>query len=190
MAGRCLPEQPTFKSHAEERVWKALRAKLRDGDVLLANVRFTGEHDGDWEADLILLLPDAGFATIEVKGGHVWREAGQWHQRTPDGVKTLDLADQAVSEKYLVRRHLTRHARWTLGKPRMAHFVALPDEAVAADADLGPDLPRSRVIAKGEVNDAAGRVWDVLRKPLVNEPKAPPGPRGGGAGGRAAGRAG
>ena len=84
MPARCLPERPRFKSRAEKVAFHALASKLRDVDVLLANVRFTG-LDGDWEVDLVVGMPDAGFAAIEVKGGHVWREAGSWWQQTPQG---------------------------------------------------------------------------------------------------------
>ncbi len=177
MPGRCLPEQPHFRSAAEQQVWKAIRSTLRDDDVLLANVRFTGEQDGDWEVDLILLLPDAGFATVEVKGGHVWREDGQWHQQTPDGTKRIDLADQAVREKYLVRRYLENHPRWTGGRPRMAHFVALPQQHVGLDDELGPDLPRTRVLDRDQTKDAAAVIWEVLGKRLANEPARAPGTR-------------
>ncbi len=68
MSARCLPERPRFRSRAEKVAFHALASKLRDVDVLLANVRFTG-LDGDWEVDLVVGMPDAGFAAIEVKGG-------------------------------------------------------------------------------------------------------------------------
>jgi hypothetical protein len=157
-------------------VWTAVRAKLRDDDVLLANMRFTGRQDGDWEVDLILLLPDVGFATIEVKGGRVWWQDAQWHQQTAEGIKVIDLADQAVSEKYLVRRWLEQHPRWTGGRPRMAHFVALPQQQVRDDTELGPGLPRNRVIDKDQIKDAASIVREVLSRPIGNEPDRAPGP--------------
>ena len=125
MPARCLPERPRFKSRAEKVAFHALASKLRDVDVLLANVRFTG-LDGDWEVDLVVGMPDAGFAAIEVKGGHVWREAGTWWQQTPQGKKAIDLEDQATSGKYLLRRYLKKHAGWTHGELRMIHMVILP----------------------------------------------------------------
>ena len=173
MPARCIPEQPTFKVASERRVWQALKKRLRESDVLLANTRFVGE-DGNWETDLILLMPE-GFATIEVKGGYVHRSQGRWLQETPDGVKALDLDEQAVSEMYLVRRYLQH--RWSFGNPRMAHFVALPDTEMGPD-DPSPGLPRNRVLTKNELTDAAGRIHDVLRGRLHHEPKRGPGPDG------------
>lgn len=171
MPPRCIPEQPFFRSGGEERVWKALRKRLRPVDVLLANVPFVS-NDGNWEVDLVVLMPDAGFATIEVKGGYVRRADGQWRQRTSEGDKAIDLDEQAKSGRYLVERYLRDH--WKFGKPRMAHFAALPDTDLGPE-DPSPGLPRDRVIAKGDLADAAGRVYDVLMGPLANEPKRPPG---------------
>jgi hypothetical protein len=111
MAGRCIPELPSFVTESERVVWQAIKRRLRSTDVLLHGVRFCG-RDGDWEADLVLLLPE-GFATIEVKGGQVHYENGQYVQIVKEGPKVIDLAAQAVSEKYLVRRYLTNHARCT-----------------------------------------------------------------------------
>ncbi len=135
MPARCLPERPRFKSRAEKVAFHALASKLRDVDVLLANVRFTG-LDGDWEVDLVVGMPDAGFAAIEVKGGHVWREAGTWWQQTPQGKKSIDLEDQATSGKYLLRRYLRKHAGWTHG-----------------------ELPSIRGRATGRTRDRAARKW-------------------------------
>ncbi len=144
MTARCVPEQPLFRSPAEERVWSVLRRKLADGALLMANVCFTG-YDGDWEVDLLVGLPGSGFAAIEVKGGQVWHADGAWWQRTPQGVKALDLEAQAKSEKYLVARYLEKHRGWPHGRPRMVHLVALPDSTIPADGG-SPGLPREWIV--------------------------------------------
>jgi hypothetical protein len=173
MPARCLPERPRFASRAEKVAFHALASGLRDIDVLLANVRFTG-LDGDWEVDLVVGMPDAGFAAIEVKGGHVWREAGSWWQQTPQGRRAIDLEDQATSGKYLLRRYLKKHPRWTHGELRMIHMVILPDTELGPQ-DPSPGLPRSWIIDRTELSDAAGRIFDLLNGPLRNEPRAVPG---------------
>ena len=173
MSARCLPANPRLRSRAEKVAFHALASKLRDVDVLLANVRFTG-LDGDWEVDLVVGMPDAGFAAIEVKGGHVWRDAGQWWQQTPQGRRAIDLEDQATSGKYLLRRYLQRHPDWSYGKPRMIHMVILPDTVLGAE-DPSPGLPRKWIIDKNQLSDAAGLVFDLLTGPLRNEPPALPG---------------
>lgn len=173
MSARCLPERPRFRSRAEKVAFHALASKLRDVDVLLANVRFTG-LDGDWEVDLVIGMPDAGFAAIEVKGGNVWRADGTWWQQTPQGRRAIDLEDQATSGKYLLRRYLERHPHWSHGKPRMIHMVILPDTTLGPE-DPSPGLPRQWIIDKDQLPDAAGRIFDLLTGPLKNEPHRMPG---------------
>jgi hypothetical protein len=176
MTPRCVPERPDFRSPAQELVWKALRGRLRDVDLLMANVRLTGEH-GDWEVDLIVGMPDAGFAVIEVKGGRVWRADGSWWQRTPHGTRAIDLEEESRSGKDLVVRYLTGHQRWTLGPPRMAHVVALPDVTLGWE-DLSPGLPRRWILDRSDLPDAAGRVHDLLSGRLERQPVEPPGVEG------------
>ena len=176
MAGRCYPARPDFKNDAEKRVFEAFRSRLRPCDVLLYGIRFSG-RDGDWEADLVVLMPE-GFATVEIKGGQVRYEGAEYVQLAHDGRRTLDLASQAASEKYLVRRHLRGHPRWPWPSPRMVHLVALPDTSLAADADFGPGIPRRQVLAKGEEREGITRIYDLLSGPLENQPKTPPGADG------------
>ncbi|MGB7982795.1 MAG: ATP-binding domain-containing protein [Candidatus Nanopelagicales bacterium] len=172
MAARCLPERPQFRSRAEKAAFHALARKLRDDDILLANVRFTG-FDGDWEVDLVVGMPGAGIAAVEVKGGHVWRADGAWWQRRPTGVERIDLEDQASSGKYLLGRYLTRHPRWSHGALRMAHAVILPDTVLGPE-DPSPGLPRHWIIDRTQLADAAGLIHDLLTGPLKMQPAQPP----------------
>lgn len=169
MTARCIPASPSFASKAEERVWTALRSQLPEDAALLANLTFVGK-DGDWEADLVVVLPEQGTVVIEVKGGHVYRTAGDWWQRTPDGDKRVDPVEQAHSGKYLLRRFLEKRG---MRRTRIAHMVALPDTDWTADLDA-PDLPRDRTITRETLDDAAGRVRDVLGTYLADEPHRRP----------------
>lgn len=180
MTGRCIPAEPHFlpvrKFRAEKQVWQAVRRHLRDTDVLLHGVRFVA-NDGDWEADLVVLLPE-GFCVIEVKGGHVRFADGEYWQQTPDGPKSIDLTEQALSEKYLLRRYLANHPAWQFGHVRMAHLVALPDMQLAADADFGPGLPRTHIIDGTQLADAVGIAFDRVTTAVHNEPMRVPGVAG------------
>ncbi len=173
MPARCLPERPRFRSRAEKVAFHALASRLREVDVLLANVRFTG-LDGDWEVDIVAGMPGAGLAVIEVKGGHVWRAEGSWWQQTAQGRTEIDLEDQATSGKYLLRRYLKGHPRWTHGNPRMIHLVMLPDSVLGPE-DPSPGLPRRWIVDRNELNDAAGRAFDLLTGKLLHEPATLPG---------------
>ena len=167
MSARCLPERPRFRSRAEKVAFHALASKLRDVDVLLANVRFTG-LDGDWEVDLVIGMPDAGFAAIEVKGGNVWRADGTWWQQTPQGRRAIDLEDQATSGKYLLRRYLERNPHWSHGKPRMIHMVILPDTTLGPE-DPSPGLPRQWIIDKDQLPAAMQVMAPAAQAKLISE---------------------
>lgn len=69
----CIPETPRFASEAERTVWQHLRAHLRQGDVLVANQRFT-DVTKDHEIDLLVLLEGYGVVAVEVKGGSISHE--------------------------------------------------------------------------------------------------------------------
>lgn len=164
MAGFTWPENPAFESHAERLVWDALRKNLRDGDALLAGLRFSHRSYGDVEIDLTVFLYDQGVVTIEVKGGHISYANGSWRGRSGTGASyTLHPTDQARKARYVLREFLTTSPRWSRGALRDGWMLALPNTDVTAD--LAPDAPRRLVLGRGDMNDALGKVFDVLHDP-------------------------
>ncbi len=173
MPARCIPERPTQWAHrTEQQVWELLRKQFSSDTVLIHSLRFSAA-DGDWEADFIALIPGSGFATIEVKGGQLWYEDGQWWQRTRDGDKQKDPVTQVMRAKYLVGRYLKNNAKWSRQRVRSAHFVVFPDMEWSENLQA-PNLPREYAITKGDLPGAAGRIWDVFNGYLQDEPKATP----------------
>ncbi|HSF26975.1 MAG TPA: NERD domain-containing protein [Actinomycetes bacterium] len=174
MTVRCLPEQPRFESAAEAVVWQRLHDDLPDGSVLAANVAFSDRH-GDCEADLIVAVPGAGFAVVEVKGGHVthdgttWRQAGGGRSATP-----IDPVRQARRAKYALRGYLDRSPAWAgRCQVRLAHLVAFPYFRVPADF-APPDCPRWMVIDETDLADAVQRVLTATLLPDDERPLATP----------------
>lgn len=168
MTPRLIPPQPDFVAEAERIVWSRLRSQLPTEAFLAANVHLHS-HGDFYEADLVVGLPGAGFAVIEVKGGHVEHRDDGWWQATRDGMKRIDPAGQADNGKRLLDTYV-RSRGWSHGPIRFEHLVAFPG------VDLGPqppapDLPRWAVIARGDLDDAAGRVWDALDKRLSDKPR-------------------
>ena len=94
MTARCVPDEPEFVTNSEREVWRRLRRQLRAEDVVLANVRLTDERK-DHEADLVVLMPGAGVVVVEVKGGSVWVEDGQWYQSIGAQRRPIDPVRQA-----------------------------------------------------------------------------------------------
>ncbi len=168
MSARLLPTNPAFRSNAEKVVWAALKSKLPPGAFLAANMRL-GSHEDFYEADLVVGLPDQGFAVIEVKGGQVEHTDEGWLQHTRDGSKRIDPAGQADRGKRLLDSYL-RCRGWSHGPVRFEHMVAFPDMDFGPESP-SPDLPRWQLIDRGDVADAAGRVWDALDQRITDKPR-------------------
>lgn len=161
MTARCIPAAPDFQSAAERVAWDLLRTQLPDDAVLFHGLRFS-DRKQDREADLVVAWPGAGIAVAEVKGGQVGLDGGEWTQSGHGVVKRIHPTDQARACKYLLRAYLDEHHGWRHGWPRLAHLVVFPYTAVPADFHA-PDCPRWMVVGQGDLDDAAGRVWDALR---------------------------
>ena len=71
-----VPAHPLFG----EGVWEVLRDQLPDEAVLLHSLRVQ-ERQNEYEADIVVLIPGAGWAVIEVEGGDVRRVDGACEQR-------------------------------------------------------------------------------------------------------------
>jgi hypothetical protein len=137
-------------------VWEALRDSLPEEAAPFHSVALL-EGEREQEIDILVPWPGAGLAVIEVKGGHVTRDAQGWHQesrglRRPVGSPLL----QAQDGRHVLTRYLQRHAT-SAGRARAAHLVALPYTAVPFDAEA-PDLPRAMVLDKHDLPDYASAV--------------------------------
>ncbi|WP_315914255.1 NERD domain-containing protein [Arthrobacter sp. lap29] len=78
---RCIPPDPHFTDgqSAEKVIWNQLKATLPDNVVVAHSVQVRhgrAEH----EIDILVLWPGVGLAAIEVKGGQISNEQGQWFQ--------------------------------------------------------------------------------------------------------------
>ncbi|HWH28799.1 MAG TPA: nuclease-related domain-containing protein, partial [Mycobacteriales bacterium] len=156
---RCFPEHPGFRDGgtAERVVWQAFRDQLPDDAVLFHGRRFQ-ERQHEYEVDLLVGVPGAGWAVVEVKGGDVRYEAGVWEQRQKGVWQRVDPVGQAQDCRHVLQRHLKRHGV-SAASSRAAHLVAFPHKDVPAGFST-PDVPRSMVIGR---NDVDGAYLQLLR---------------------------
>lgn len=168
MTPRLLPSAPQFRSNGERAVWTKLKSQLPAEAFLAANMRL-GSHADLYEADLVIGYPGQGFMVIEVKGGQVEHTDEGWLQHTRDGSKRIDPAGQADRGKRLLDSYL-RSCGWSHGPVRFEHMVAFPDMDFGPEPP-SPDLPRWQLIDRGDLADAAGRVWDALDKRISDKPR-------------------
>ncbi len=170
MTARLFPDDPQFGSHAERRFVATLQDQLPDDAALFCNMRFS-DRSQDREADIVVAWPGVGIAVVEVKGGSVSLDRGEWLQRV-DGVdRVIHPVDQAVACKYLLCEYLADHPRWSAGRPRTAHLVALPATTLP-DAFRAPGLARWMAIDVADVPHAAARIRTALQT-VRDEPDPP-----------------
>jgi hypothetical protein len=71
--------------------------------------------------------------------------------------------DHAVACKYLLCDYLDDHPRWSAGRPRTAHLVALPATTLP-DGFIAAGLAGWMAIDTTDVPHAAARIKAALRK--------------------------
>ncbi|MGY1620504.1 NERD domain-containing protein [Geodermatophilus sp. SYSU D00691] len=170
MTARLFPDQPRYGSRSEELFVRTLQEQLPDDAVLFCNLRFS-DGSQDREADVVVGWPGVGIAVVEVKGGSVWLDRGGWRQAWDGGERAIHPVGQAVACKYLLCEYLADHPRWTAGRPRTAHLVALPATTLP-DAFVAPGLARWMALDKSDVPHAAARIRSALEK-VRDEPEPP-----------------
>lgn len=156
MPPRCYPPDPDFGEdrRAERTVWQALRDQLPDDAALFHSVALK-ERGQDYEADLVVAWPGVGIAVIEVKGGAITREHGQWWQGDRAGRHRIDPVTQARDCQYVLHRFLREHAN-PAANARSAHLVAFPHTHVPRDWETA-GCPRGLMIGSSELSAAAAR---------------------------------
>jgi hypothetical protein len=167
------PKHPIFLDDSERVAWDALRAGLREGDVLLHGVRFTDPEDGEVEIDLLVLMPDVGAVVVEVKGGHVSFSGGSFRQTGATGAHLIDPIGQARKGVYALKRFLERQPTWSRGSLRAGWLVCLP--YVEVHADMGPQGRRDLLVGRADLPSIAARAYDLLCSPAIHAPWPAPG---------------
>jgi hypothetical protein len=161
---RCFPTEPEFadERRAERVVWEALRDQLPDDVALFHSVGLL-EGDREQELDLLVAWPGVGLAVVEVKGGHVTRDADGWHQESKGVRRKIGSPVLQVQDgRHVLTRYLQQRAP-AAAKSRTAHLIALPFTTVPASWEA-PDCPRGMVVDRDDVRSAADRVKKAIEQ--------------------------
>ncbi|MBJ2119422.1 NERD domain-containing protein [Arthrobacter sp. MSA 4-2] len=124
---RCIPEQPEFGDHqsAERVVWDKLRRSLPD-DAVLAHSVLVRHGRAEHEIDLLVFWPGVGLAAIEVKGGRISIEDGQWYQTGKEGRHAIQSpVAQSQGSMHAFRSWMEQQLGTRLSS-RFAYMVCLP----------------------------------------------------------------
>ena len=127
----------SFRS-AEVKVYEKLGEILDDSFSVFYSTPWVGldeygrERDG--ECDFVVIHPDFGMLTIEVKGGEVsYRpDKGQWASKDRYGVSHIikDPISQAKKSKYQILQRVKKSPKWP------GHFIHAADGVVLPDASV------------------------------------------------------
>ena len=121
--------QPNGIENSEAKIWNALKLLDQDWQVFHSVTwqSIRNGREGDGEADFILLHPRHGIVVIEVKGGTLRLQDGQWTSTGRRGVfKIKDPFRQATASKHALLRFLNAIPELS-HIPRICHGIATPD---------------------------------------------------------------
>lgn len=147
---------------ADRQVIAALQSQLVRHEILLTNLRITDSSDGDVEIDVIVLFPDLGAAVLEIKGGHVQYDNGEWSTNRGTYSRRIHPVEQARRGKHALRRYLDRQTEWNAPLLRSQWFVAMPQTDVTGD--MGPEGRRENLIGRGDL----AQIRHQLRRELAS----------------------
>jgi hypothetical protein len=161
---KCIPEEPQFGDGqvAEKAVWDALKNSLPD-DVVLAHSVQVRDGRAEHEIDILVLWPGVGMAAIEVKGGRVSVDNGQWLQSDRSGVhKIQSPVAQSQGSLHAFKNWIGRQ----LGTPltsRFAYMVSVPYTDIPRDWEMA-GCPRSLVLDKDDTASATDLVRTAIER--------------------------
>lgn len=161
---RCIPEavHESQRLRGEADFLRRLREELDDAWVVLHSLNLgAAERAGELEADFVLIHP-RGRLTLELKGGVIHCEDGQWTSRNPAGrFRIKPPFHQAKTNAHEVHEHLKR----VLGKDSAeagapyTHAVVFPDCDFAAPTI---EAPRDRTLDRAALRAPLGEVIPPL----------------------------
>ncbi|ALE91409.1 hypothetical protein AOC05_01995 [Arthrobacter alpinus] len=160
---RCIPPEPDFAEGqlAEKAVWVALKASLPD-DVVLAHSVQARHGRAEHEIDILVLWPGVGMAAIEVKGGLVTNEHGQWFQSGgKDGKHRLqDPLAQSQGSMHAFKEWITDQTGSKMTS-RFAYLAAFPYSAVPQDW-VKSGNPRTIILDHADCKNPAEKIRHAI----------------------------
>ena len=162
MTARGIPADPQFETESERQVFERLLTQGNADWTVIANLRLTDEGK-DHELDAVVLMPDVGVVVLEVKGGTVAVEGGDWVTYSGEGRRVIHPVDQARDGKHALWRYVSTDPRWkgsSRSRVRFGHGVVVPFTDLDDDFST-PDCPRWMIHGRGDQADLAGRLWDI-----------------------------
>ena len=154
------------KTDSERRVFERLRDGLSDeweafySASWIARDPVEGAQDG--EIDFVLCHPKKGLLCLEVKGGGIECQHGEWYRTDGKGggrERIKDPFGQALDHRYALERLLK--PAFDGKKPFIGHALVMPFPTVH-QLGLAPDAPREILIDRKDLEDVDGALDRVF----------------------------
>ena len=158
--GRIHPDHSTVqKLKGAERVFAEILVEYLSDDWLIISQLDMISPGRPYEIDFLLVNPQYGLISIEVKGGEVDVKDGKWYRKNSSGSETLfnpSPPRQAQDAAFELRDAL-RENHSSFDHLKVAHGVALPDvEAISGDLPL--DVTREMLFLSGDMTQIEEKV--------------------------------
>jgi len=163
---RMLPKNlPVNTTWSEKRVYEAF-SELSEAWTVLWDVPvglFGIPRPGLRQIDFLLLHPEIGALVVEVKGGEIRVEQGEWSTRPEGSTDFVSLKQspfkQVTDQHFQLKRFLSDRLHWR--GISIGHAVCFPASVV--DVDLGPDAPRDLIIDIRDLENPATALHRVAQ---------------------------
>lgn len=123
------------------------------------------------EVDFLVLIAGVRVAAIEVDGGQVCYQDGQWLTMTKGGIRRISPIEQARKAKHALRRFLDRSPEWHTTHSaliRAEWFVVMPYTEVTGD--MGSERRREQLLGKSDLGELVPKIREALSSTLINDP--------------------
>ena len=170
MAGAIFyPDTPThFVSTSEERVFLALQKTLPTGCLVFSNVLWLMkkekcERPGEREADFVILHRKHGLLVLEVKGGRLKNDRGQFF-RVLDSGASYRIKSPVMQAKNNCHQ-LIDYLHTQLGVPKMfpAGYGLVFPESPSVTSGFGMSMPREIVCFEQDLPNLGSQVFEMMK---------------------------
>jgi ATP:corrinoid adenosyltransferase len=162
---RSIPAEPDFTEaqSAEKIVWEKLRQDLPD-DVVVAHSVQVRDGRAECEIDLLVFWPSIGLAAIEVKGGLVSVDGGQWYQSggTEGRRKIQSPVVQSQSSMHAFRSWMEKQLGSRVSS-RFAYMACFPYTQVPRQWEMA-GCARSLILDADDLVSPAVRIREAIER--------------------------
>lgn len=157
---------PSRTPNSESKVLKAL-AEIDDPRSLafhsVAWLGLRSDRQSDGEADFVIADGACGILVIEVKGGGIDLNSGQWFSTDAKGIRhqIKNPFEQAKASKHALLRYIKSVDPSLARRISFSHAVLFPDITCDFDA-LGPACPKAIVIDRLGLRDLSASLKSVF----------------------------